>query len=292
MLTIYSGFDSREILPYRVFCQSVYDTARNPEKVTIIPLIQQQLRNVELYYRPLDEKAATEFALTRFLVPHLQGYKGWALFVDGADMLFTQPVEDLFKLADDKYACMVVKHPEYTPSLQVKMDGMAQPSYPKKNWSSVILWNCAHAANRDIKRRLECGYPHIPDYPPSYFHQFKWLEVSYLLGEVGELPLDWNYLVGEYKSKADFEKEKGGPPANIHYTNGTPFFGGDRLKDDYADLWLKSMEKISDHNIFLGVEAPKLDTSAIHNGLGNKPEAPKNTILREDKDPRTHTRRI
>ncbi|KAL4196273.1 hypothetical protein AMTRI_Chr04g245330 [Amborella trichopoda] len=50
-------------------------------------------------------------------------------------------IKELTSLIDDKYAIMCVKH-EYTQKESTKMDGIVQTVYPRKNWSSIVLYNC------------------------------------------------------------------------------------------------------------------------------------------------------
>jgi lipopolysaccharide biosynthesis glycosyltransferase len=153
----------------------------------------------------LDGKPfSTEFAFTRFLVPYLQGYKGWALFTD-CDVLWLADIADLVSLRDDKYAAMVVKH-DYNPVRAVKMDNQAQQSYPRKNWSSVILWNCAHPSNKALTPQV------VNTQTGRFLHAFSWLKND----EIGELPEGWNYLVGHSSRKVK--------PQIMHFTDGGPWF--------------------------------------------------------------------
>lgn len=244
-LIVYAGLDERECDSYHVCISSIYKHALKPENIIVLPLYKQELINNGSYYRP-EEVASTGFAFTRFLCPFLSNYKGWSLFIDGSDMLVTQPIENLFKLAWQEYAVMVVKHPQYTSSAEVKMDGQAQINYPRKNWSSVILFNNEHPKCKDLhfyvngskswnidkdgpQFNLKIDNNHKSG---AFLHRFEWLENS----EIGELPVDWNYLVEEYKSKEEFEKEHNRMPSLLHFTLGTPIFSN-RILDDYSDVW-------------------------------------------------------
>jgi hypothetical protein len=155
-LNVYLGFDHREPESYRVATKSLLQNARHPVHIT--PLNIHKLAESGLLRRPQDTRgqrydllsnaaASTEFAISRFLVPIL-AQTGWALFAD-SDVVFMADVAELFALADDQYAVMVVKH-EYTPQEGTKMDGQAQLVYGRKNWSSVVLWNCDHPANKRL----------------------------------------------------------------------------------------------------------------------------------------------
>ena len=147
---------------------------------------------------------STEFAFTRFLVPALQGYKGWALFTD-CDVLWLDDVSNLVAEADPKFAVMVVKQ-NHIPQNQIKMDGQAQKPYPRKNWSSVILFNCEHPANRALTPEF------VNTATGRELHTFSWLAD----GEIGDLSPGWNFLVGHTKHNVK--------PRLMHFTDGGPWF--------------------------------------------------------------------
>ena len=161
---------------------------------------------------------ATEFAISRFCIPLLVGEeKGWALFVD-CDVLCLADISELFALADERFAVMVVKHQQAAKEGDVKMDGQIQTAYSRKNWSSVVLWNLNHYAHDRL--RLEI----LNTWPGRDLHAFKWLADS----EIGELPQEWNHLVGVTKSNHR--------PKLLHYTLGTPNLQG--YEDcEYAAEW-------------------------------------------------------
>ena len=201
---IFIGGDSREEIAYEVCAESLRRHASEP--LDIIPLWQEELKNQGLYWRPKDPLASTEFTYTRFLVPALVRYEGWGLFVD-CDFLFTADIADLFSLVDDRYAVMCVKH-DYRPTETVKMDGAVQTVYPRKNWSSMVLWNCSHPANRVVTPET------VNNQTASFLHRFQWLSDD-LIGEVSET---WNWLEGWS------QRPKDGPPKAIHFTRGGPWF--------------------------------------------------------------------
>lgn len=219
-MKIYVGYDSREDIAWQVCRHSLLRSASVPIK--IYPLKQQTLRELGLYDRPADAQSSTEFSLTRFLTPYLAAYEGWSIFVD-CDFLFTVDIATLLPALDPSKAVYVVKH-DYVPKHAVKMDGKSQHSYPRKNWSSFIVFNGAHAAVKALTPAV------VNTESPAYLHRFSWLEDDM----IGELPLTWNFLEGEYPKPAQ-------TPNAIHYTNGGPWFA--EWQDvDYGDLWRAERE--------------------------------------------------
>ena len=216
-MKIFVGYDTREDIAYQV-CE--YSALKHSDNVEVIPLNQNKLRQDKWYWRELDKLASTEFTFTRFLIPALTNYKGWALFCD-SDVVFLKDVKELFDQADDKYAVMCVQH-DYTPKPGIKMDGQKQTIYPRKNWSSVVLWNCGHPSNEKITVDLVNN----PNYDGKYFHRFSWLQDN----EIGKLSHEWNWLVGWYKAPED------GEPKALHYTEGGPWFKNYR-HCEYGDVW-------------------------------------------------------
>lgn len=219
-LKIYIGYDTREDIAYQVARQSILDNATVP--VEIYPLKQKVLRNKELYWREEDKLASTEFTFTRFLVPELNEFKGWALFID-CDFVFLKDIRQLFAQIDDKYAVMCAHH-DYTPKPGKKMDGKKQLLYPRKNWSSMVLYNCGHPSNKILTKELV----NEEERTGAYFHRFSWLEDD----EIGEISHEWNWLVGWYNEPED------GQPKALHYTEGGPWFS-DYKDCEYANEWYK-----------------------------------------------------
>ena len=205
-LTIYVGWDSREDIAYQACKQSLLDTASVPIKV--IPLKQRLLKRDKMYWRKSDKLASTEFTFTRFLVPELAEFEGWALFID-CDFIALEDVKELFDQTDDKYAVMCSQH-DYTPKEGTKMDGKQQLNYPRKNWSSMMLFNCGHPSNQKLTKELV----NDPDIDGKYLHRFSWLDDK----EIGKISHEWNWLVGWYKEPQD------GKPKFLHYTEGGPWF--------------------------------------------------------------------
>lgn len=229
---VYIGWDSREVIAADVCEMSIYENASRPVAISMIK--QFQLREAGIYNRDVDAQSSTEFTFTRFLVPHLNHYQGWAVFCD-CDFLWTGDIQELLAKADDRYAVMVVKH-DYRPTNTVKMDGKQQEYYPRKNWSSMILWNCGHPANRALTPEV------VNSQTGAYLHRFQWLDDSL----IGEIEPTWNWLVNWYHEPWD------GKPKAIHYTEGGPWFSGYE-NCDYSWLWKQYERKVRntyvDHNL-------------------------------------------
>jgi hypothetical protein len=215
-LRIYIGWDSREDIAYQVARQSLLRHATIP--VEIIPIKLNELVEQGLYTREVDPLASTEFTYSRFLTPYLAGYEGWAIFCD-CDFLFFGDVKNLLQYQSDDLAVCCVKH-DYTPKDSVKMDGQVQTVYPRKNWSSMMMFNCAHPSVKQLtveKVNSESG---------AYLHRMQWAKDD----EIGGLPTEWNWLEGWN------EKPETGFPSVVHYTRGGPWF--DEWQDvEYADEW-------------------------------------------------------
>jgi hypothetical protein len=211
MIRIFIGYDPREAAAFSVLAHSIHARASQP--VSITPLVLNELK--ECYWRPRDPLQSTDFSFSRFLVPYLCGYEGWALFMD-CDMLALDDLAKLWSLRDESFAVMCVKH-DHRPKETTKFLGAPQTKYEKKNWSSVMLMNCTRC------RAL------TPDYVNTasglQLHRFEWLEGNTL---IGSLPRRWNHLVGY-----DPETE----PASIaHFTIGGPYFpewAGCRFADEW-----------------------------------------------------------
>ena len=191
-LNLYLGYDRREDAAYRVAEHSCLATSSG--QVRIHPLDIDDLYKRHLLWRPVEHSdgkmfdhlsgayQSTEFAASRFLVQELQR-TGWAVFAD-CDVVFLRDIYEIMEHADPQYAVCVVKH-EHVPVEATKMDGQPQTTYPRKNWSSVMLWNCDHPAHRRLSLAM------LNYYPGELLHRFFWLRDS----EIGSLPPDWNWLV-------------------------------------------------------------------------------------------------
>ncbi|MEO1001240.1 MAG: glycosyltransferase, partial [Pseudomonadota bacterium] len=204
IIRIFVGWDSREPIAYDVCAHSIHRHASRP--VEVQPIKLADLVEKGLYTREIDPLASTEFTYSRFLTPHLAGFSGWAIFCD-CDFLFTADVAGLWDLRDETKAVMCVHH-DHRPSEAVKMDGAKQTVYPRKNWSSLMLFNCDHPSTRRLTPEVvnrETG---------AYLHRMAWADDS----EIGAVPETWNWLEGWSEKPAE------GPPAVIHYTRGGPWF--------------------------------------------------------------------
>jgi lipopolysaccharide biosynthesis glycosyltransferase len=210
------GFDQRESVAYHTFCQSIIEHASAP--LTFIPLAINSLKE----YKEVHEDGSNDFIYSRFLTPYLNNFEGWAIFADG-DMICQADIKELWNLRDESKALLVVKH-NYETKVSKKYLGNKNENYPRKNWSSVILWNCSHPKHRILTPEF------IAKQPGSYLHRFSWLDDS----DIGELPKEWNWLAIEYPENKNAKL--------IHYTLGTPCFK--EYKDsEMASIWYSTYQK-------------------------------------------------
>lgn len=208
---IFIGYDQQIALPWSVFSYSIQRRASGP--VYVAPVMLDQLKDV--FYRDRDPKQSNDFSFSRWIVPYLCNYEGWAVFADN-DMICLDDIYKLWNLRDDKYAVMCVKH-DYEVKEEKKFLNRIQTKYEKKNWSSMMLINCSKC------KAL------TPEYVNSAsgleLHQFKWLNDDSL---IGELPKEWNHLVGCLPPNKEAKI--------VHYTIGGPYF---KEYDgcEYSDEW-------------------------------------------------------
>lgn len=226
-MKVYIGFDSRERDAYEV----AEKTARG-FGCDVSPVYEDRLRDLGLLTRPVDRRGgmwdlnssapqSTEFAVSRFFVVMLV-HSGWCLGVD-CDTVFMEDPHELLDYADQSKAVMVVKHPPLTDT-GLKMDGQIQTAYPRKNWSSVILWNAEHPANRRLNLTT------LNQWPGRDLHGFKWLSDS----EIGELPPEANWLVDVQPKPAR--------PIIAHFTLGVPTMPG-RGSSPHALIWTQASQR-------------------------------------------------
>ena len=204
------GFDQREAVVFHTFCQSVLENSSVP--VSFIPLSLNLLNN----YSEKHTDGSNSFIYSRFLTPHLNNYNGWAIYADG-DMVCKNDIMNLWNLRDKTKAVMCAKH-VYKTKAQKKYLGNINENYPRKNWSSLVLWNCEHEKNSILKPDF------VQQQSGSYLHRFEWLDDS----EIGDIPLTWNWLASEYNSDESVDL--------IHYTLGTPCFKAYSFSD-YSKDW-------------------------------------------------------
>lgn len=206
MNRVFIGYDPSEAVAFHVLSHSIMQNASKP--VAIIPINRE---NIPEFTRPRKE-GATEFSFSRFLTPYLAGYEGKALFMD-CDMLVMDDINILFDLCGESHPVYCVKH-NYTPKHDTKFLGNKQHIYPKKNWSSLMMFNCDQC--KDLTLDI------VNEETGAYLHQFQWAD------SVGDIPKEWNHLVGEYDTC---------PDASIaHYTLGTPCFEGYE-NQEFSDEW-------------------------------------------------------
>ena len=211
MLKLFVGFDERESAAIHTFVHSVM--ARSSKPVSFTFLARNQLSFTDPAQKE-DYPQSNAFIFSRFLVPYLCDYKGWALFCDG-DMLCMDNIAKLFELADETKAVQVVKH-DYKTKYPVKYLGAVNQDYSRKNWSSVILFNCAHPSNKVLSKEF------IEASNGAYLHRFGWLKDE----EIGDIPAEWNWLEKEYQHNDDTKL--------VHWTVAGPYFKG--FEDsDYAN---------------------------------------------------------
>jgi len=211
---IFIGYDEREAEVLHVCIQSILETSKRP--VSIIPLT---LKSLEGVYCESHDDGSNAFIYSRFLVPYLSDFRGKALFIDG-DMVLRSDINELFSTFDKMKAVQVVKH-DYKTRQETKYLGAKNENYPRKNWSSVILWNCEHPQNACLTPDL------IQQSSGKFLHRFSWLEDDL----VGELSNTWNWLPDEFGKRDDAKL--------LHYTLGAPCF------PDYADTPMASEYNIN-----------------------------------------------
>jgi len=219
MLNVFIGYDPNESIAFYTLAHSILRRASIP--VGIAPLMRSQLKGI--YTRSRGPTESTEFSLTRFLVPYLSGYAGWSLFMD-CDMLCLADVAELAAQIDRQpdRAVLVCKH-DYVPRTERKFLDQVQTRYPRKNWSSLMLFNNARC------RGLTPAY--VNSAPGLELHRFAWTDDA----SIGAIPLEWNWLVGEYDRCPE--------PKIVHFTLGGPYF--DDTRDcDYAAEWFAEFESM------------------------------------------------
>lgn len=258
---IYIGYDRREKQMAAMLEYSIKKHASKPININWIK--KDELIKNRLYYR--DEKGenhSTEFSMTRFLTPFLNKFKGWALFQD-IDMLWLDdPVKLFERYNDNKKAVYCVKHDSYISKVSEKMDGKQQQNFPFKNYSSFMLFNCAHDDCKKLMPRAVSGTS------PAYLHQFQWLSS---IDNMGELPRNYNWLAGE----ENYPEETRINIQNLHFTLFHPELGNDNrnIWCPFANIWYQYYKETfgKDHpnyKIFLEGGNKTSPVEAINEPLG------------------------
>ncbi len=215
-MRIFVGYDEREAIGFHVLANSIMRLASEPVSVT--PLCLGNLKGI--YTRKYQDQS-TAFSFSRFLVPYLCGYQGWALFMD-SDMLARADLTEIIRsitIGDHRHDALVCQH-DYAPKKTTKFLDNRQTIYPKKNWTSFMLFN---------NRRCEALTPdYVNSRPASELHQMMWAR------SIGQLPLEWNWLVGEYEFSHEVKV--------AHFTNGLPCFK-EYKACDYAQEWFNERER-------------------------------------------------
>lgn len=223
-IPIFVGYDKRERAATNVLIDSLYQNSKIPLNIT--PLVTSQLQNLGIYKRDRDPKQSTDFSFTRFLVPYLMNYDGWAIFMD-CDMLCKKDISQLWNLRDDKYSVMCVKH-KHEPKEGTKFQNEKQTPYPKKNWSSLMLFNCKKC------HKLKVDYVNTAS--GLDLHRFNWLEND---NEIGSISIKdgWNFLVGVQHNNDNVDLSL------IHWTLGGPWFREERLMGkELSAEWFSARE--------------------------------------------------
>ena len=245
---IYIGYDPKERVAYDVLKHTI-DRCTNTA-TDVVPLDVSVLQDMGMYWRKykeengqkidlIDERPfSTDFSFTRFLVPALNMYRGWALYMD-CDMYIRTDINELFEEYDtDYYPLYCVKH-NYNPTEELKMDDQLQSRYPRKNWSSFMLFNCGHPLNRELTPEV------VNSQTGSWLHRFQWLPDKE--ADIGTIKEEWNWLDGHSPETMK--------PKNVHFTTGGPWFKQWKMVPDreadgyYATEWNQEYTYLVGHNL-------------------------------------------
>ncbi len=216
-IPIFVGFDRKETLAYHVLCHSIL--SRSSEPVSITPLYRKNLG--KHYWRPRGEHDSTDFSNSRFIVPHLMQFQGWAIFLD-SDMVATADINALWSQRDDQYAVMVRRQTHDASGEGPKFLGQEQSAYNRKNWSSLMLFNCDKC--RQLTRHIVNTIT-----PGLWLHQFRWVADE----EIGAIQGAWNHLVGVHEPPPQM-------PELLHFTR-SPVWFREGEPQVYDDVWLREV---------------------------------------------------
>ena len=234
MNTVYIGYDPKEDTACEVLKFTIERISG--KNIRVIPLRKDILEHIGIYtrksqiihgqpYDVIDGKPfSTEFSFSRFLVPALNMYEGKALFMD-SDMYLRADINELFDLCDMDYYPVYCVHHKYEPENKTKMDGKEQHTYPRKNWSSLMMFNCGHIENKKLTPNV------VNTQTGRWLHSFGWLPDKE--ADIGKIPEEWNWLDGH--SPVELEAK------NVHFTTGGPWFNAWKPRGDiegkYAVEW-------------------------------------------------------
>ena len=228
---MFIGYDAAEPEAVRVAAKSLNEVTNGELEAEFLD--SEKLVSQGLLYRPLDHRGqaydiisgspvSTDFANSRFLTPILC-QEGFALFTD-CDVVFQ---EDPRNMLDDtgaqEHAVYVVKH-RHKPVENRKMGGQIQTTYYRKNWSSVMLFDCDMLANHRLSLR------DVNERPGRDLHRFYWLNDA----EIGELHPRWNWLVNVQPPSVEHSGR-----GIAHFTLGGPFIAGWKGAP-HDDLWWRA----------------------------------------------------
>ena len=224
MIHVFTGFDPREEVGSHTFNSSLIHNSSEP--VTICSLHEQNLKKL---IKSGQRDGSNAFTYSRFLIPYLMGYQGFAIFVDGADMVMKGDIAELWAMRDVFKAVQVVPHSYETKHTRKYVGtGMEADNrnYPAKNWSSVMLINCSHYNWRPITPAT------IEKMTGAELHRFSFVEDRF----IGELPAAWNWLADEYGENPDAKL--------LHWTAGIPAWEHYKNAPHAVD-WFKAYEKVN-----------------------------------------------
>lgn len=215
MINIFIGYDPKEAVVYHTCVNSIIRHSSQP--ISIVPLALNLVND----YTETHTDGSNNFTYLRFLVPYLSNFKGHAIFIDG-DMILKEDLSNLWNLRNDSYAVQVVKH-DYKTTVKEKYLGFKNEDYPRKNWSSVIIWNCEHPKNKILTPNF------VKESTGAQLHRFTWL----LNNEIGDLPIGWNWLPDELGENQNAKL--------LHYTLGAPCFNK-FFNTPMAEQWYKEKQ--------------------------------------------------
>ena len=212
MINVFIGYDEGEKIAYHILSESIRRNTSEP--VSITPLC---LSNIPDFTREKQENQSTDFAFSRFMVPHLRKYQGFSIFMD-CDMMFRGDIAELWGMRTFNSKVMCCQH-DYEPKQGLKFRGAKNEKFEKKNWSSMMIMNNSLCYNLTLD--------YVNNATGLELHQFKWLPND---DAIGTIPLEWNWLVGEYEYNKDAK--------NVHWTLGGPYFE-EYARSNYADEWFE-----------------------------------------------------